>query len=302
MHLTTLAIFFELSRTAFSTCAAGAVLFVIAAVAARNDVAQARGLDKAVALGYMLFAMPLAIFGAEHLSAAQGISQAVPSFMPWPLFWTYLVGFALIAASLSIATKIQIRWSGLFFGIMMFSFVAMMDIPGVIQKPHDRFGWALLLRELSFGSGGWLFSASATDGWQPRAKSTLITVGRIVLGISAIFYGVEHFLHPWGMPGVPLEKEMPAWIPLRALIGYLTGAMLLGCGVCILLAKKTRLAAAYLGAFIALEVLVIYGPVLILALLDPSTAVKVEGINYFGDTMLYAGTTLGLAIASPQTE
>ena len=76
--------------------------------------------------------LPLAVFGAEHLSAAQGISQIVPSFVPWHLFWAYFVGFALLAASLSIATKIQVQWSGLLFGSMMFLFVAMMDIPGVL--------------------------------------------------------------------------------------------------------------------------------------------------------------------------
>jgi hypothetical protein len=33
--------------------------------------------------------------------------------MPWRLFWIYFVGVALVIASLSIATKIQVRWSGL---------------------------------------------------------------------------------------------------------------------------------------------------------------------------------------------
>ena len=31
----------------------------------------------------------------------------VPSYMPWRMFWVYFVGFALIAASLSIATKMS---------------------------------------------------------------------------------------------------------------------------------------------------------------------------------------------------
>ena len=49
-----------------------------------------------------------------------------------------------------------------------------------------------------------------------------------------------------------------------------------------------------------LEVLVIYGPVLVLSLLNPSTAVKVEGLNYFFDTLLFAGAILALARANPQ--
>ena len=117
MHPTILPAFFEISRTVVSMCSAGIVLFVIALLAARTDMAQARGLDKVVALGNLCFALPLAVFGALHLSAAQGLMAMVPSYMPWRLFWAYFVGFALLASSLSIATKIQVRWSGLLFGM-----------------------------------------------------------------------------------------------------------------------------------------------------------------------------------------
>jgi hypothetical protein len=90
---------------------------------------------------------------------------------------------------------------------------------------------------------------------------------------------------------------MPMWIPARPFIDYLTGAFLIVAGVCFLLARKTHMAATYLGAWIVLLVVVIYGPVLIGALADPSTAVKVEGLNYFADTLLFGGVILSLARA-----
>ena len=43
-------------------------------------------------------------------------------------------------------------------------------------------------------------------------------------------------------------------------------------------------------------------PVLVLALSEPGTAAKVEGINYFADTLLFAGTILALASASPRSD
>src|SRR5208282_5662623 len=282
----------DVSGTVVSMCSASIILFFIALWAAKGDIAWARGLDKIVALSNLCFAIPLAVFGAEHFSAARGIMQIVPKFMPWPLFWTYFVGCALLAASLSIATKIQVRWSGLLFGIMMFLFVAMMDIPGALAEPHNRISWTLLLREMSFGGGGWILAGDAPARGDGRAGSKLITVGRIVIGVAAIFYGVEHFLHPVNVPGVPLEKLMPDWIPARMLISYLTGAILAVAGVCILFAKKTRMAATYLGAWILLLVVFIYGPILIASMMDPSTDVKVEGLNYFFDTMLFAGAIL----------
>ncbi len=301
MQTTILAAFLEFSRTAVSMCTAGILLFLIALWAAKADIARVRGLDRIVALSNLCFAIPLAVFGAEHFAAARGIMQGVPKFMPWPLFWTYFVGVALLAASLSIATKIQVRWSGLLFGIMMFLFVATMDLPGTLAEPHNRISWALMLREMAFGGGGWILAGSAMATRDGQANK-LITVGRIVVGVAAIFYGVEHFLHPANVPGVPLEKLMPLWIPGRLLTSYLTGAILLVAGVCILLNRKTRMAATYLGTWIVLLVLFIYGPILIASLYDPSTDVKVEGINYFADTLLFAGAILALASATPLAE
>ena len=185
----------------------------------------------------------------------------------------------------------------------MFCFVAMLDIPGSLADPRDRFGWTLTIREMLFGGGGWILAGNAMRG-QGRGQggNRLITVGRVVIGIAAMFYGVEHFLHPANVPGVPLEKLMPAWIPGHRLISYLTGAILLVAGVCMLLNKKTRMAATYLGTWIVLLVLFIYGPILIAAMSDPSTDVKVEGINYFFDTLLFAGAILAVASATPRTD
>jgi len=303
MQITILAAFFGVSRTVVSMCTAGLLLFLIALWAAKTDIARARGLDKIVALSNLCFAAPLAVFGALHLAAAESLMPMVPSYMPWRLFWAYFFGFALLAASLSIATKIQVRWSGLLFGIAMFLFVAMLDIPGSLASPRDRFGWTLTLREMLFGGGGWILAGNAMRGQgQGHGKSKLVTVGRVIIGIAAIFYGIENSLHTANVPGVPLEKLMPAWIPAHLLIGCLTGAILVVAGICILLDKKTRMAATYLGTWIVLLVVFIYGPILIASLSNPSTDVKVEGINYFFDTLLFAGAILALASATPRTD
>jgi uncharacterized membrane protein len=241
----------------------------------------------------------LAVFGAEHLTGAKTIMLGVPSYVPWPLFWAYFVGVALLAASLSMATKIQVRWTGLWFGIMMFLFVAMLHLPRALASPGDRMPWTIVIREMSFAGGGWILAGNAMHG---RSKSTLITVGRVLIAIAAVFFGVEHFLHPAGCPGVPLEKLTPAWIPGRLLIGYVTGAILLVAGASILLAKRTRMAATYLGTWLLLLVLFIYVPILIAQMPDPSIAAQIEGINYFADTLLFAGAILALASATPSTD
>ena len=299
MHLTILGTFSEVSGTAVAMCSAGIALLLIGVLVARKEIAEARSLDKILALTNLCFAIPLAVFGALHLFGPQFVTGIVPVYMPWRLFWVYSVGCALIASSLSIATRIAVRWSGLLFGIMMFMFVAMIHLPGSLRQPHDRIIWTIVFREMSFGGAGWILAGSAMDGWRGLVKSTVMTVGRIFVTMALIVFGIEHFLHATGLPGVPLQKQMPTWIPGRVLIDYVTGAALLVAGGSILLNRKTRTVATCLGGWILLMVLVIYGPVLIVALSDPGTAVQVEGINYFADTLLFGGAILALAKATP---
>jgi uncharacterized membrane protein len=294
--------FFETSHTAVAMCSAGVALFLVGIWAAKNDIAQARGLDKIVALANLCFAAPLAVFGTLHLFGPQFVKDLVPKYMPGRMFWVYFVGCALIAASLSIATKIGVRWSGLLVGIMMFMFVAMLYLPSGLRHLHARITWTIVFRESSFGGGGWILAAIAKDGWRGKARTTLITVGRIVIALAVIFFGIQHFLHPLGLPGVPLQKEMPAWVPGRVLIDYVTGAGLLVVGGSILLNRKTRTVAACVGGWLLLMVLVIYGPVLITALSQADIEVQVEGINYFADTLLFAGVILALASAMQRSD
>jgi len=82
MQPTTPAVFLTFSGTALSMSAAGLSLLVIGLLAARNNIAQARGIDKIVALTPLCFAIALAVFGAEHLSSPQSLPALVPLYMP----------------------------------------------------------------------------------------------------------------------------------------------------------------------------------------------------------------------------
>jgi uncharacterized membrane protein len=309
MRPTILALFVPLPGTATAMCVAGVTIFLIGAWAAKSDIAAGRGLDKIVALANLCFAVPLAVFAMLHFFTAKDLVAFVPSYMPGRMFWVYFVGCALIAAALSIATKIQVRWSGLLVGIMMFLFVAMLYLPGGLRLAHlgipwakARFTWTIVFRESSFGAAGWLLAATAKDGWRGPVKATLITAGRIVIALTALFYGVQHFQHPLGLPGVPLQREMPTWVPARMFIDYVTGAALVAAGVSILLNKKARTVAAAAGGWILLTIVVIYIPVMIGALATPDLEAKIEGINYFADTLLFAGVILAAASAAPQSD
>src|SRR5579863_9250353 len=140
------------------------LVFLLAAfVAVGREFWMARGLDKADSLGRVSLAVPIAVFGAEHLTSPQAIMQIVPAWMPGRLFWTYFVGVALIAAALSFIFRVAIRLSATLLGIMFFCFVAMIDLPNAIAAPHSRIAWTLVARESAFGAGAIILALSSGD-------------------------------------------------------------------------------------------------------------------------------------------
>ena len=272
---------------------AGVVCLAWGGFVARKDVAAAPGLDKLTALACVLFAAPLAVFGAEHLTNAGDIVPLIPAWMPARLFWAYFVGVALIAAALSLSVKKYLRLTGTLLAVMFFLFVLLMHIPGVIESPRDRFTWAIALRDLSFGSGALALAGAMTPA--PRRSNGAVNVARIFIGMVMIVYAVEHFLHPAFAPGVPLKKMTPAWVPLPHLWAYATGAVLLIGGIAILMNRYTRDAAVWAGLWIVLLTLCFYVPILAMA---RGTMEIVVGLNYVFDTLLFGGTILLLAEAA----
>jgi uncharacterized membrane protein len=280
---------------------AGGVLALLAALVASRDLSQSSGWDKFLALMPVFLAPPIAAFGAEHLLLANFIQLSVPAWIPWHLFWAYFVGVALFAAAFSIATHVQVRWSGSLLGIMLFLFVLNLHVPKVIATPHDRIAWAVLLRDISFACGAWALAGSQSGEWRDhRGTSNFVTVSRVVMAIIAVVFGVEHFLHPECLPGVPLAKLTPLWVPARLIVGYLTGAFLVAAGISLLASRMKRLAATGLGLWLVLLVLFIYLPMVIAIPSSADGGAKIEGVNYFFDTLMYAGAVLALATALPK--
>jgi uncharacterized membrane protein len=283
---------FGMPSDVFWVYVSGWVLLVIGLIKVMKDeLPQARGIEKIMPFGRLFFAVPMAVFASEHFTDTAVIATLIPTWIPAHTFWTYLVGVALIAAALSITVKVQSRLAATLLGAMFCSFVVLMDIPAVVAQPSDRFSWALVLRELSFASGAWAFAGSQMSTKRAGGVPVLVTIARFIIGIAAVFYGVEHFLHPTFATGVPLQKIMPEWIPGRMFWAYLAGAVLIASGACLLANKKAREAATYLGVMVLLLVLFEYLPILIASPKD------IVSQNYVFDTLAFSGAVLLLADA-----
>jgi uncharacterized membrane protein len=255
----------------------------------KRESPQRHGLDKIIALGPMFVAIPIAVFGTEHFTSTKSIMPLVPHWIPGHMFWVLFVGACLISAALSLVVKKYDRLAAALFGIMLLLFELLISIPGTVRAPGNRFFWALTLRDLAFSGGALAFAATQTETWRAQNTQKVKNLARFFIGIPIVFFAVEHFLHPEFAPGVPLEKLTPSWIPAYLFWGYLTGAVSAVTGLCLIVNKETRLAAAWLGLMILLLVLVVYVPIVVA---KPS---DLEGMNYLFDTLLLSGSALAFA-------
>jgi len=266
--------------------------------AVRKDIVKARGLDKLITLAPAFFAAPLTAFAAEHFVLTRSMLPLVPAWIPAHLFWILFVGVALLAAVLSIYLNRSVWLSATLLGVMFILFVLLMDVPAIIAHPGNRFFWALAARELVFGSAALILAATHTEQWRVNGKHWLIRLSALAIAIALIFYSVEHFLHPEFVPGVPLNKLMPTWVPLRSLWGYLTGIALALAGLSIVINQKSHIAVTALGLVILLLVIFIYGPMMLATWTGDGS--KIEGLNFFADTLMFGGAALILAGVLPR--
>ena len=208
-----------------------------------------------------------------------------------------MVGCALLAAATSLTFRKFLRLSSTLLALMFSLFVCMIYIPSALENPTQRFAWSLLLRDLSFAAGAWSLAGLYSRASWPQQSKWMILFGRIAIAIAAIFFGVQHFLHPEFSPGVPLPKTTPSWVPFPSLWAYFAGAILLAAGIALALNKKPLAAATLIGALMTALTVFLYLPILPLSRGESEVIV---GLNYVADTLLYAGAALLLASALPR--
>jgi uncharacterized membrane protein len=271
---------------------AGSAALVAGLILIRPRFAAASGTGKVLVFGPVSAAVALAIFAAEHFLAARDLSGVVPRWLPGALFWTYFVGAALLAAAISFIAWRYVRWSASLLALFFLIIVAIVDLPNLPKEVHERLFWTLTVREMAFAGGAMVLAGSQWPRGVSAGRSAgtvLIVLGRLIVACVFIFYAIEHFLFPRFVPGVPLEKMTPAWIPAPTLIAYIVGITLLVTGVGLMIRRTRRIAAAIAGTVLVLLTIFFYIPILITEIHSP---LAVEGVNYVGDTLLFAATAL----------
>lgn len=259
-------------------------------IALRNAPPGASLLHRFVLCGPVFFALPMVFFGTEHFMDPVGIGNIIPKWVPAHTFLAYFVGTCLIAGGLSILFRRVVGLAAGLAGVMFLFFEALIHLPlAVTVRPHNRLLWMVAIRDFCFSSGALALAATYARQWRVRGTHWVISAARLCIGVGITVYGVQHFLHPELLPGVPLRQLTPTFIPGHLLGGYLTAVAYLTGGIFLVIKIKERLTAAWLGVFI-------FGVVLIFCVPFPVThGGTIGALNVPVDTLMFSGAVLCLS-------
>jgi len=102
----------------------------------RTGIKFFQSLEKLIPVGRIFFAVMLIIFGIDHFLYYQFVQTLVPSWIPFPLFWTYFAAIALIGAGVSFIFMIKLKLVAILTAIMLFTWFLILHIPRAIAMPE----------------------------------------------------------------------------------------------------------------------------------------------------------------------
>lgn len=106
----------------------------------------------------VLFAIPFFMFGVNHFIYANMMAGMVPAYVPGGIFWIYFTGAALIAAAVSIVTKIQGKLAMYLLALLLLTFVVTLHVPGLGNPQTKMMSMMALLKDLGLMGGALLLA------------------------------------------------------------------------------------------------------------------------------------------------
>lgn len=92
-------------------------------------------LEKLIPFGRIFYALLILLFGVSHFLFTEFLSSMVPKWLPFPMFWTYFFGVALIISAISIIFKLWIKIISLLLAFTLLLFFVFFHIPDAISNP-----------------------------------------------------------------------------------------------------------------------------------------------------------------------
>jgi uncharacterized membrane protein len=219
-------------------------------------------MERLYPLGRLLFGVAITALGVEHFVCARFQGDVLP-VIPWmpahpPL--GYATGGALVAAGLAIAWEVRPRLAAIPLGALLLGCALVFQLPLAVEHPFDLGIRTAVFELLSLCGGAWTLAANlAPVRPRPegafRALEPVLRSGRYLFAVSAVVFGISHFLIPRFIASL-----IPPWFPGALFWAYFTGLAFIAAGVSIATRWMDRLAATLLGSMFLLWALFLHAP------------------------------------------
>lgn len=215
-----------------------------------------------IGIGHALFGISVA--GIAILSLVYGnfapIMEPVPALQPWAEVWAIGLGAILLAASAGLFFARTAPAGAIIVGAYEVVWAVARARP-VFLKPLIVGSWYGFAEALGPLLGAWILYAmlrrqNAAPAATVMAGDGALRVARVLFGAACVAYGAAHFAY-----AAYTAKMVPAWIPGRAVLTYLTGACHAAAGLGLLVGIFPRLAATLEAMMISLFGVLVWLPV-----------------------------------------
>jgi uncharacterized membrane protein YphA (DoxX/SURF4 family) len=113
--------------------------------------------------GQYLFALPLFVFGAQHIMYGQFVATLIPAWIPGHVFWAYFIGGAFLASALAILTRQLAGLAAWLLGLMFFMWVLILHSPRVAASPHNGNEWTSAFVALAMCGSAWAVAGTLAN-------------------------------------------------------------------------------------------------------------------------------------------
>jgi uncharacterized membrane protein len=212
----------------------------------------------AAAVARGVFAFASASIAVWILVFGQWVPQPLPAATPLREVLTYAVALMILVASAGLCVARTAVAGVLTLGAYQ-AVSAALAVPQWLAKPLSVGAWYPFFEAMTpLAAAVALYVMLRNSRPSPertRGERVAVRSAQVVFGLTCVFYGLSHFVY-----AAYTATLVPAWLPDRLLLAYVTGACHVGAGLAIILGIVPRLAAALEAAMMSLFGLAVWVP------------------------------------------
>lgn len=213
-----------------------------------------------------LTAFALGLIGLGFLALVYGdfalVWQSVPVSLPGRSFLAYASGLLMLFGGIGLFFRVSATWSARLLFPYLFVWL-LLKVPALTVAPKMEAVW------LGFGeiavlfAGGWVLLATLAE--TSPAPILAFVSGQRGIRLATMLFGIS--LIPIGLSHIFYTKQtvdlIPAWLPFRVGLAYLTGAGQICSGLAVLFSIFPRFAALVEAGMVSLFAMFVWMPAIL---------------------------------------